>query len=167
MRKTNLRPSWDEAFMFSALWIAARSSCNHLQAGTVIVKDKRIISSGYNGAPPDIKNCLEVGCRKEKEGVSFEDKDKGVCRGVHAEINAMNQVARENLKGTTLYTLYFPCSACAKAIVSSGIKEIVYSKVYSEPTSLTKELFQEAGIKLRQLNIDLDKNFSMIREILS
>src|SRR3989338_3823814 len=96
------RSSWNEYFMFSALSIAARSSCLYLQTGAVIVKDKRIIASGYNGAPPGIKNCLEVGCRKKREGINFEDKEKNVCRGIHAEINAMNQIAREDLKNTSL-----------------------------------------------------------------
>ncbi len=81
------RPNWDEFFMFSALWAAARSSCLYLQTGAVIVKDKRIIASGYNGAPPGVRNCLEVGCRKDREGVDFTDKGKAVCRGVHAEVS--------------------------------------------------------------------------------
>lgn len=159
-----MRPSWDDSFMFSALWSAARASCKHLSTGAVIVKDKRILSSGYNGAPPGIKNCLEAGCRKEREGIAFDDKGKGVCRGVHAEINAMNQIKREDLKGTTLYTLFFPCSACAKAIVGAGIKEVVYSKMYAEPDTLAQELFQEAGVILRKLDIDMNKSINMLNQ---
>ncbi len=160
------RPSWDESFMFAALISATRSSCIHLQTGAVIVKDKRIIASGYNGAPPGIVNCLERGCRKDREGVNFEDKDKSVCRGMHAEVNALNQIARENLKGATLYSFYFPCSSCAKAIVSSGISEVVFCKIYKEPDSLTKELFSEGGVKLRQIKINVDRFFNMIKNIL-
>jgi len=159
------RPSWPESYMFSALWAACRSTCLHLQTGAVIVKDKRIIASGYNGAPPGIKNCLEVGCRKDREHVDFDDKGKGVCRGIHAEINAMSQISRENLKGTTLYSLYYPCSGCAKSIVGNGIDEVFYSKVYKEPDSLTKEVFTEAGVEISLLELDTEKCFEMIRGI--
>ena len=159
------RPPWLDSYMFSAVWAACRSSCPHLKTGAVIVKDKRIIASGYNGAPPGIKNCLEVGCRKDREHVDFDDKGKGVCRGIHAEINAMSQISRENLKGTTLYSLYYPCSGCAKSIVGNGIDEVFYSKVYKEPDSLTKEVFTEAKVKISRLEIDIEKCFEMIRGI--
>lgn len=118
------RLNWDESFMFSALWAACRSSCLHLQTGAVIVnQDKRIIATGYNGAGPRIKNCLERGCRKDEYGVDFDEKGKSTCRGVHAEVNAMNLVARQDLVGTTMYTLHFPCSPCAKAIEANGLAE--------------------------------------------
>jgi dCMP deaminase len=160
-----IRPSWEESFMFAAYSVATRSSCIHLHTGAVIVKDKRIIAMGYNGAPPGIRNCLEVGCRKNKKGIKWEERGTGNCRGVHAEVNAMNQIARENLKGTTLYTVYFPCSHCAKAIVASGIIEVVFSKIYKEPDSLTKELFSEAGVKLRKLKLDVKKQCNMIIDV--
>ena len=158
------RPSWDDFYMFAAVWAATRSSCLHLQTGATIVKDMRVIASGYNGAPPRVKNCLDRGCRKEEKGVGFEDKGKGVCRAIHAEANAMDQIARENLKGTTIYSLYLPCSACAKEIVGSGIERVVYAKNYEERDCLTKELFAEAGVKLEQLELDIEKCFNMIRE---
>ena len=160
------RPDWDEFFMLSAIIASTRSSCIHLQTGAVIVKDKRIISSGYNGAPPGIKNCLEVGCRKDREGVPFEDKTKGVCRGIHAELNALVQVARKDLKDATIYSVYLPCSSCVKVIAGSGIKEVVYLKVYDEPNSLANEIFLEAGIILRKINIDFDKNLNFIKDII-
>lgn len=142
------RLDWPEQFMFGALLSAGRSSCTHLQTGAVIEKDKRIIASGYNGAPPGIENCLKIGCRKDYMGIEFDDKGKSVCRGIHAEVNAMSQIAREDLKGTALYSLYFPCTSCAKQIVGSGIEKVLYSDMYVEPDSLTKELFSEAGIML-------------------
>jgi len=159
------RPSWDESFMLSALWAAARSSCIKMQTGAVIVKDKRIIASGYNGAPPNIKNCLEVGCRKDEYGIKFCEKGRGVCRGIHAEVNAMNQIARENLKGASLYTLCFPCSGCAKGIVGNGMKEVVYCNHYEENDSLTKELFDESKTVLRKLDLDIEKCFRMMKKI--
>ena len=163
--KPRKRPNWDESFMFRALWSSTRSSCEYLQTGAVIVKDKREIASGYNGAPPNIENCLSRGCRKDKQGVDFSDKGKAVCRGVHAEVNAMNQISRQELIGTTMYTLYYPCSACAKAIVGNGISEVVYSQIYQEPDSLTQELFRESGVKLRQFSLDTEKCFKMIRRV--
>jgi dCMP deaminase len=159
------RPTWEEFFMFNALWTATRSSCLHLQTGAVIVKDKRIIASGYNGAPPEIRNCLEMGCRKDREGVNFDDKGKNICRGLHAEINAMNQIPREDLKGTTLYTFYYPCSSCAKTIVGNGIKEVIYNKMYSEPDSLTREIFSEGGVKLKELKLDTKKCINLVNGV--
>ena len=166
MKKARLRPSWDESFMFSALWAAARSSCKYLATGTVIVKDKRIIASGYNGAPPGIENCLERGCRKEEYGVPFNEKGKGVCRGLHAEVNAMSQIARQDIMGTEMYSLYLPCSACAKAIVGNGIAEVIYSKIYEEEDILTREMFKEAKIKLRKLDLNVEKYCEMIRKVI-
>jgi dCMP deaminase len=151
--------------MFQALWNATRSSCLHFQTGAVVVKDKRAIAEGYNGAPPRIKNCLERGCRKDDLGVRFDDKGKGVCRGVHAEVNAMNLIARDDLKGSSIYCLHLPCSACAKAIEANGIIEVVYDLVYEEPDSLTKEIFAESGIKLRKFELDLPGDFAMMQDI--
>jgi len=155
--KTHTRPNWDEMFMAHAFLAATRSSCAHLNTGCVIVKDHRILSSGYNGAPPGVENCLDRGCRKEKFNIEFDKKGTATCRGVHAEINALSQIARRELNDTVLYTVFFPCSACAKAIVGSGIKEVVFSKIYTEPDILTRELFAEAGVKLRKMPINMEK----------
>ena len=160
------RPEWDEYFMFKTIWAATRSSCRHLWTGAGIIKDKRPIVTGYNGAPPEIENCLERGCRKEEMGVAFDDKGKGVCRGLHAEINAMNQISRQDLIGTTMYSLYYPCSSCAKEITGNGIRELIYALVYSEPDSLTKEIFDEKGVKLRRLELDIEKYFDIMRNIM-
>lgn len=165
-----IRPNWDEYFMIQAFWVATRASCKNLKTGAVIVRDKRIISSGYNGAPPGIENCLEIGCRKEREGIKFEDKGKGVCRGTHAERNAMLNIAREYLKGTTLYTMFYPCSDCAKDIAGAGIEKVIYFKLYKELDSLTQEIFAEAGIGLRPFKprgFDIEKYFNMIRTVVS
>jgi dCMP deaminase len=159
------RPTWEESFMFAAYSAAARSSCKYIHTGAVIIKDKRIISMGYNGAPPGIKSCSDIGCRKDRLNIKWEEKGHGNCRGVHAEANAMHQISRENLKGTVLYTVYYPCSHCARAIVANGISEVVYSKIYKEPDSLTKELFSEAGIKLTRLPIDTKKHCNRILDV--
>jgi dCMP deaminase len=151
------RPSWDEFFMMSALLAATRSSCKYLHTGSCVVKDKRIIASGYNGAPQGIKNCLERGCRKDREHVAFNVKGKSVCRGAHAETNAMNQIARKDIVGASIYSLFFPCSNCAKEIVTRGLSEVVYCHLYAEEDSLTKELFEEGEIKLRRLKLNMKK----------
>ncbi|VVB77615.1 tRNA-specific adenosine deaminase [uncultured archaeon] len=159
------RPSWDEAFMLAAYEAATRSSCLDLKTGAVVVKDNRVRASGYNGAPPGIRNCLEVGCRKKSLGIDFNERCTGNCRGAHAERNAMDQIAREDLKGTTLYTVFFPCSDCAKEIVGNGISEVVYSIIYKEPDSLTTELFSEAKINLREYQPDIIEQFTRLMRI--
>ena len=153
------RPSWDEFFMLDAIKTTTRSSCVYLQTGAVIVKDKRVIATGYNGAPPNIKNCLERGCRKDRERINFDDKGKGVCRGVHAEYNAMCQRSRDEVKGTTIYSVYCPCSACAKQIVGNGLSRVVFLNHYQEPDSLTTELFEEAKIELVHFNFNGRLNY--------
>ena len=98
-----IRPSWDEYFMKMAIDVSSRSSCRHVQAGAVIVKDKETLATGYNGTPNKIKkNCLEVGCRKELKGLKYEESlNSGECWGVHAEINASDHITR-NMKDFTL-----------------------------------------------------------------
>lgn len=161
------RPNWDEYFMLSAVWTATRSSCQHLHTGAVIVRDKRIIASGYNGAPPNVRNCLELGCRKDRYRIEFDDKGKAVCRGTHAEINAISQIARLDLEGTIMYSLYFPCSSCAKAIAGTGISRVYYLLQYDEPDSLTQEIFQESGISLIKFErFDIEKYFKILKGML-
>lgn len=159
------RPSWDELFMLAAYDAATRSSCLFLKTGAVIVKDKRIIATGYNGAPPEIENCLDRGCRKKQKGIDFEEKETGNCRGAHAESNALDQIPRKELKGAVMYSVFFPCTHCAKRIVSNSLSELVYSIIYREPDSLTKELFSESGIRLRQLTPDIEKQFIRLKRI--
>ena len=167
MGKRNERPSWEESFMASAYLAAARSSCNHLHTGVAVVIDKRVIATGYNGAPPGIENCLDRGCRKDEKAVEFDVKGTGTCRGTHAEINAMSQIPRNQLIGTTIYTVYFPCSACAKAITGNGIGAVVYDKTYKGEEELAREIFAEAGIRLRRLELDVDRIALMIKRVKS
>ena len=161
----SIRPNWDEKFMFSAIWAASRSSCLNLNTGAVIVKNKRIIATGYNGAPANIKSCLEVGCRKETCGYSFEDKGQDVCRGRHAESNAMSQIASQDLAGSSIYTFYFPCSPCAKEIVGNGITEVIFCRNYEGNRSQAEESFAEVGIRVRKLEIDIEKCFRFIKKV--
>jgi dCMP deaminase len=156
MEKPKLfRPSWDEYFMLSAVIVATRSSCIKFNSGAVIVKDKRIIASGYNGPAPGIPSGFDLGyCRKEKEGVNWENKGSGHCLATHAEANAIIQNHEKNLSGTTMFCLHFPCNECAKLIASSGIKEVVYLKMYKEKVSKSEEIFNLASVKFRKMTFD-------------
>lgn len=159
------RPSWDEYFMTHAVLAASRASCQYVTAGAVIVKDKRIIATGYNGAPPGIGNCLEKGCRKERVGIEFETKGTGNCIGEHAERNALLQVPRNMTLGAEMYSALFPCSDCAKQIVGAGISRLVYLNHYKEPSSLTKELMEGAGVQIEQMALDIDKMFKFLKGV--
>jgi dCMP deaminase len=161
------RLSWDEKHMLAAITIASRSSCRVLHTGAIVVKNKRIIAEGYNGAPEGISNCLEAGCRKEKYGVNFESKGSGQCVALHAEVNALSEVSKDRAHDSTLYTVYYPCADCAKEIVNHGISEIVYLKEYREPSALAQELFEARNVKVRKLELDLEKCFDTLRNTTS
>lgn len=161
------RPDWDEYFMFQAFWAATRSSCLKLQTGVVIAKNKRVIATGYNGAPPSIENCLKKGCRKDEIGVDFEKKGTGNCRGTHAEINAITY-AKQDLNGASLYTVFYPCSDCAKHIIGAGISEVIYFFDYKGEGKLVEELFREGPISLKKFELkDPNYYFNMIKGVLS
>jgi len=133
-----IRPSWDDYFMAIARLIATRSTCNRLQAGAVLVKDKRIVSTGYNGSPPSLPHCDDAGHLLE---------DGHCVRTIHAEHNALLQAAvigGTSTKNATLYTLYSPCIHCAKYIVAAGVKRIVIGKVYRNQQ--VKEYLEKAGL---------------------
>ena len=133
------RPSWDDYFMAIARIIATRSTCNRLRAGAVLVKNRRIISTGYNGAPPGLPHC---------DGESGHLMEEGHCiRTVHAEENTILQAAAVGgvtPDGGTLYTTYIPCYHCAKKIIVAGIKRVVAAGVYRNPP--IHDAFKEAGV---------------------
>jgi deoxycytidylate deaminase len=166
-KKSSKRISWDEYFMSMAILSSTRSSCLHYRVGAVIVLDKHIIGTGYNGAPPGIKkNCLEAGCHKEKTGGKFDDAyDTGKCIGVHAEMNALANLSREIHKGATLYVTIFPCPSCAKNLLAYNFTRVVYKKEYDfNESKLSKALFEEAGIKVEQLDISKSKFRSFLNQ---
>lgn len=159
------RPSWDEYFAFAAVNASTRASCRYLKTGCVVVKNKRIIATGYNGAPSGIKSCLERGCRKDEFKIEFNDKGKGACRGKHAEKNALDEISRQDAEGAKIYTLFYPCSVCAKDIVGKHLMEVVYLKDYEENNTLALELFEEAKIKLRKFDLDIERYFELVRKV--
>lgn len=144
-----VRPSNDEYFMNMANLVATRSTCIRRQVGAVIVKDKRVLSTGYNGAPKGSRHCEELGCIREILNVPSGTRHE-LCRGVHAEQNAVVQAAYfgVSVKDASIYTTTFPCSMCAKIIINAGIIEIIYSEGY--PDELSKELLDESGLIVRK-----------------
>jgi len=147
------RPSWDDYFMGIAKVVASRSNCIKRKVAAVIVKDKRIVSTGYNGTPRGTKNCNENGCPRCN---SFSESGKNLeeCLCSHGEENAIVQSAYHgiSIKDTTIYTTFSPCLLCTKMIINSGIKEVVYNTEYPlNETSL--KLLKQAGIKIRQHKI--------------
>lgn len=148
------RPSWDEYFMQIAKVAALRSNCIKRKVAAVIVRDHRIIATGYNGTPRGIKNCNEGGCpRCHTFGKSGEHLDECLC--AHAEENAIAQAAYHGVRiaGASIYTTYSPCLRCTKLIINSGLIEVVYSQAYPME-KVPMQLLKEAGIKTRQLDVN-------------
>lgn len=145
------RPSWDEYFMSIAELVAQRATCIRRQVGAVFVRDKRIITTGYNGAPTKIKHCLDVGCLREEQGVPSGERHE-LCRGLHAEQNAIIQAALYgvSLEGATLYCTNQPCSICTKMLINARIANIIYKDGYADVLSVT--MLTEARIPLQQLD---------------
>lgn len=145
------RPDWDEYFMAIAELVSSRSTCIRRHVGAVLVKEKRILSTGYNGAPSGISHCVDVGCIREQMKIPSGERHE-LCRGLHAEQNAIIQAAYHgvSIKDSILYITCHPCSVCAKMIINAGIKEIVIKGAY--PDKISAELLNEAGIKVRMLN---------------
>ncbi|OQX82666.1 MAG: cytidine deaminase [Candidatus Latescibacteria bacterium 4484_7] len=139
------RPSWDEYFMQIAKLVSTRSTCLRRKVGAIIVKDKKIISTGYNGAPRGLPHCLDIGCLRSKLGIPSGERQE-LCRGVHAEQNAIIQAASSgiSMEGATMYCTTAPCATCAKMIINAGIKRLVVSERY--PDRLGEELIAESGI---------------------
>ena len=149
------RPSWDEYFLNVAKVVATRSNCIKRKVAAVIVKDKRIVSTGYNGTPRGVKNCNEGGCPRCN---SFGESGKGLeeCLCSHAEENAIVQSAYHGIavKDGELYTTFAPCLMCSKMIINAGIKKVVYNAEYPLNETANK-LLKAAGIEL--VKVDLKK----------
>ncbi len=147
------RPTWDAYFMSIAQQASSRSNCCKRKVAAIIIKDKRIISTGYNGTPRGVKNCNEGGCPRCN---SFADSGSNLseCNCSHAEENAIVQASYHgvSLKDAIIYSTYSPCIQCTKMIINAGIKEVVYNQSYPLPDS-AKTLFKEAGVKQRQAEL--------------
>ncbi len=143
------RPTWEEYFMEITRLVAKRATCLRRQVGAVLVMDKRLLATGYNGAPSGLAHCLEVGCLREKNNTPSGERHE-LCRGIHAEQNAIIQAAFHGVRiqGATLYCTNLPCVICTKMIINAGIKEIIYESGYAD--DLTREMLLEARIPVRQ-----------------
>ncbi len=144
------RPTWDEYFMRIATEVAGRSTCLRRKVGAVLVREKRILTTGYNGAPKGVAHCAEAGCLREKLGVPSGERP-ALCRGLHGEMNALVQAAVHgvSVEGATLYCTNRPCSLCTKMLINSGIKRVVIREGY--PDELAAELLEEAGIPVERV----------------
>ncbi|MDR0675600.1 MAG: cytidine/deoxycytidylate deaminase family protein [Elusimicrobiota bacterium] len=143
------RPSWDEYFIAITKEVAKRSTCLRRSVGAVLVKDKRILSTGYNGAVKNSKHCLEIGCMRQKHAISSGTRQE-LCRGLHAEQNALLFVTTLgiNTDHSILYCTNYPCSLCAKMLVQAGVKKVIYCEDY--PDELAKSIFIENNIDIKK-----------------
>ena len=146
------RPSWPEYFMAITKMVAKRSTCLRREVGAIMVKDKRILATGYNGVPVGLKHCEEVGCLRENASIPSGIRHE-LCRGIHAEQNVIIQAACHGIptKAAILYCTNKPCVICSKMIINAGIKKIYYAEGYDDP--LSDQMFEEAGLEIVRLLI--------------
>ena len=140
------RPSWSEYFMAITKLVAKRSTCKRRGVGAILVKGKRILATGYNGAPAGLRHCEEVGCLREDSSVPSGERHE-LCRGLHAEQNVIIQAAYHGISivGSTLYCTNKPCVICSKMIINAGIKKVIYEEGYND--DLADRMLTEAGIE--------------------
>jgi dCMP deaminase len=145
----NDRPSWDKYFMELTSVVAKRSTCLRRNVGAVLVKEKRVLATGYNGAPVGLKHCSDVGCVREEQNVPSGERHE-LCRGLHAEQNAIIQAALHGISidGAILYCTHQPCILCTKMIINAGVNRIVCKGEY--PDELAISMLEEAGINLER-----------------
>ena len=130
--------------------VAKRSTCTRRSVGSIVVKDKRILATGYNGAPAGLRHCEEVGCLREDEAIPSGMRHE-LCRGLHAEQNAIIQAAYHgiSIKKSTLYCTNKPCVICTKMIINAGIVSVFYEEGYDDP--LSDDMFDEAGLEIQRI----------------
>lgn len=141
------RPSWEAYFMEITRLVARRSTCQRRRVGAILVKDKRILATGYNGAPSGLPHCLDIGCLRQQKLVPSGERHE-LCRGLHAEQNVIIQAARHgiSIQSASLYCTTMPCAICAKMIINAGIISVYYEEGYAD--RIAEELLTEAGIQL-------------------
>ena len=151
MNDVSKRPSWDTYFMDITRLVARRSTCTRRCVGAILVKNKQILASGYNGAPTGVQHCSVTGCLRESLNVPSGERHE-LCRGIHAEQNAIIQAALHgtSIKGAVLYCTNLPCSICAKMIINAGITQIIYLSGYAD--KMSEEMLAEAGVDVIKFN---------------
>lgn len=147
MTQKKQRPEWNEYFIEFARLAAKRSSCLRRSVGAVLVKDNHVLATGYNGAPSKTSHCEELGCLREKLNVPSGERHE-LCRGLHAEQNAIIQAARHgfSIEGSTLYCTTHPCVICTKMLINAGVKMIYYTEGYSD--ELSAAMLKESGVEI-------------------
>ena len=150
------RPDWDHYFMEITSVVAKRSTCLRRQIGAILVKEKHILATGYNGAPKRLTHCAETGCLRQQLGIPSGQRHE-LCRALHAEQNAIIQAANLGIaiEGSTLYSTTAPCSLCAKMLINAGVVRVVFDGEY--PDERAMEFFQQAGIEVQQLSLQETK----------
>jgi len=145
------RPSWETYFMDIAQLVAKRSTCLRRSVGAVVVKDKRVLSTGYNGAPMNVAHCRVTGCIREQMKIPSGERHE-LCRGIHAEQNAIIQAAYHgvSIKESALFCTNLPCSICAKMIINAGIQTIYYLSGYAD--AMSEEMLKEAGVDVLKID---------------
>lgn len=146
------RPSWESYFMLITKNVATRSTCLRRKTGAIVVRDKRILATGYNGAPSGIRHCDEVGCLRDELCIPSGERHE-LCRGLHAEQNAILQAALHgvSLRDSEIYTTHEPCMLCSKMLINVGVKKIYYLEPY--PDELARELLKEAGVEAIPIDV--------------
>lgn len=149
--RADSRPDWDTYFLDIVELVARRSTCLRRAVGAALVRDKRILATGYNGAPSKLQHCLDIGCLREQLRVPSGERHE-LCRGLHAEQNAIIQAALHGVsaKDSTLYCTNHPCVICAKMIINAGISRIVIRDGYSD--KLAADMLEEAGVRVERLD---------------
>ena len=163
-QKKNIWPSWDEYFLLYAMLAATRSTCLRHNVGAVIVKNNRILTTGYNGAVSGVKDCLELGCLRDAQNIPSGERHE-ICRAVHAEQNAIIQAGIHgiDINGGILYCTHSPCIICAKMIANSGSKRFITYGNYPD-TGRVIDLFKEAKIKFIKMRQPDISTLSKIKE---
>ncbi|MBU1887920.1 MAG: dCMP deaminase family protein [Candidatus Omnitrophica bacterium] len=148
--KRSKRPDWDEYFLKLSYLVAERSTCVRHHVGAVIVRDKRILTAGYNGAASGVKDCLQLGCMRNEKGIPSGERHE-ICRAIHAEQNAIIQAGLHgiNIADSTVYCTHSPCILCAKMLVNCKIKKFVTSGKYSDNSF--RQLFKEAAVEFKTI----------------
>ena len=148
--KSEKRPDWDEYFLDIADLVSRRASCLRRSVGAVLVKERRILATGYNGAPTGLRHCLDLGCLREQYNVPSGERHE-LCRGLHAEQNAIIQAALHgvSVKGATIYCTNHPCVICAKMIINAGVTKVIFREGYSD--KLSEDMLREAGVQVCKL----------------
>ena len=149
------RPDWEVYFLKMAQLASTRSTCIRRHVGAVLVKEKKILATGYNGVPSGISHCSDVGCLRDKEQIPSGQRHE-LCRGLHAEQNAILQAAYHgvSIQGSVLFCTNFPCVICSKMLINAGIRQIFYLEGY--PDLLSETMLNEAGMELHRIEMEDD-----------